>query len=51
VPQKWDALPQNRLEGTGKLAPYVQYQCHPVVDVADWIHAGQEAIGLGNGIS
>ena len=43
--------PADILEGTAKLVPYVQYRCHPVVDVADWVQAGQEAIGFRNGIS
>ena len=43
--------PADILEGTSKLSPYVQYQCHPVVDVTDWIQTGQEAISFRNGIS
>jgi hypothetical protein len=43
--------PADILEGTSKLAPYVQYQCHPVVDLAEWVQVGQEAIGFRNGIS
>ena len=43
--------PADILEGTAKLANYVQYTCHPVVDVDEWIQAGQEGIGFRNGIS
>ncbi|MGA8329956.1 MAG: DUF3303 family protein [Mycobacterium sp.] len=43
--------PADILEGTAKLASYVQYRCHPVVDVAEWVQAGQEAIAFREGIS
>ena len=43
--------PADILEGTAKLANYVQYKCHPVVDVAEWVQAGQEAIGFRSSIS
>ena len=43
--------PADLLEGTSKLSPYVQYECHPVIDVQDWVQAGQEAISFRNGIS
>jgi hypothetical protein len=43
--------PADILEGTAKLANYVQYKCHPVVDVEEWVQAGLEAIGFRSGIS
>lgn len=43
--------PADILDATAKLSPYIQYECHPVVDLADWVHQGQEAIGFRNGIS
>lgn len=43
--------PADMLEGTAKLVNYVQYRCHPVVDVVEWVQAGQEAIGFRSGIS
>jgi hypothetical protein len=43
--------PADILEGTAKLSSYVQYTCHPVVDVEDWVQAGLEAIEFRNGIS
>ena len=43
--------PADLLEGTSKLSSYVQYECHPVIDVQDWVQAGQEAISFRNGIS
>lgn len=42
--------PADILEGTAKLANYVQYDCHPVVDVADWVAAGLEGIEFRNSI-
>ena len=43
--------PADVLEGTAKLAGYVQYKCHPVVDVDEWVQAGVEAISFRDGIS
>jgi hypothetical protein len=43
--------PADVLEGTAKLANYVQYKCHPVVDVAEWVQAGQEGIEFRHSIS
>ena len=43
--------PADILEGTAKLANYVQYKCHPVVDVAEWVQAGLEGIGFRNSVS
>jgi hypothetical protein len=43
--------PADILEGTTKLANYVQYKCHPVVDVDEWVQAGVEAISFRDGIS
>ena len=37
--------PADILEGTAKLANYVQYKCHPVVDLAEWVQAGLKASG------
>jgi Protein of unknown function (DUF3303) len=43
--------PADILEGTSKLQNYVQYKCHPVVDVDAWVQAGQEGISFRHGIS
>jgi hypothetical protein len=42
--------PADILEATAKLSPYIQYECHPVVDLADWVQQGQEAISFRNSI-
>jgi hypothetical protein len=43
--------PADILEATAKMSPYVQYDCHAVVALADWVQQGQEAIDFRNGIS
>jgi hypothetical protein len=43
--------PAELLNGTAKFAPFNEFQIHPVVDMAEWTQAGQEAIDFRDSIS
>ena len=43
--------PAELLDGTSKFIAFNEFQIHPVVDMAEWAHAGQEGIDFRYSVS
>ena len=43
--------PMDLLDAVGKFAPMLEYQIHPVVDIADWARTLQEGVEFRESIS